>query len=310
MPLWGRLLGRGWRSQAYDRGIRYYDQGLFEEAIAAFKEALSEPKSGTLVQRLALFYLSESHSALAISQSARGAHGRAIENLEVAVSLNPHYADLHYHLGGAHLEQNNPVLAAESLRRALEINPGYARAKLLLGIALYLIGDRVGGFHRAHEAVTLEPTLDEKELLAQAHEADARDDTEGALGFLKRMAEAESDDAVFHARLALDLYKRGMHAEAVEEYRHALLIKPTYADLRNQLGITLVALSRNEEAEAEFSRAVQINPRYAEARLNHGLVLRRLGRSEDAINAFATVLDLDPDNTLAADNLNALRTVK
>src|SRR5688572_21838813 len=98
MPFWGRLLGRGWRSPHYDRGIRFYDQGLYEEAIAAFKDTLSDPKSGTLVQRLALFYLAEAHSALALSQASRGSHQRAIENLEVAVSLNPHYADLHYHL--------------------------------------------------------------------------------------------------------------------------------------------------------------------------------------------------------------------
>ncbi len=303
--MWGRMLGRGGRSKRYDDGIKFFDQGLYEQAIKAFQAALTEPGSGPLLERLARFYLAESHSALALSQIQRSGGDGAIANLLEAIALNPRYADLYFHLGSAYLNQNSPKEAADALKRAVGINPKYARARLYLGVALYETGDRDAGLKEAGEALTLEPTLAAR-LLEEARDAHERGDFASVPRLLRKMAETDNDDAFFHARLALDLFRRGMHDEAASEYRQALAIKPGYADLRNQLGVTLYAGGRDDEAVTEFAQAVTINPKYVEAHLNHGLALARLGRIADARTAYETALALDPTNTVAQENLAAL----
>jgi tetratricopeptide (TPR) repeat protein len=305
MAMWGRMLGRGGRSPHYDRGIRLFDQGLYEQAIEAFRLTLDEPRGGPLVERLARFYLAESHSALALAQMTNRAEERAIDNLRQAITISPNYADLHYHLGCAYQNQNEITLAIPAFERALEINPGYARARLQLGVALYQIGRRSEGLDAAEDAVALDSSLNQH-LLTEARKADEDEDTDTALGHLRRIGETDGDEAMFHARLALDLFRRGMLEEAIDEYKQALAINPNYADLRNQLGVTLFAARRDEEAVAEFAHALKINPRYVEARLNHGLALRRLGRKEEARAEFTTILTFDPDNQVAQEGLQTL----
>jgi|GEM_PF-2051171 tetratricopeptide (TPR) repeat protein len=305
MPMWGRMLGRSGRNQQYDKGIRLFDQGLYEQAIEAFEEALSESKSGPLTERLAKFYLAESYSALALSLISQTDWSKAIRNLESAVALSPNYADLHYHLGVAHFQSKDPQTAIPSFERALEINPGYAKARLYLGMSLYATGQRREGIASAETAIQLDSTLN-KSYLDKAKQADSRGDTEIVLEALRRVGETPGDEALFHARVALDLFRRGMLEDAISEYQQALSIAPEYADLRNQLGVTLHAAERYAEAVEQFVYALNINPRYVEARLNHGVALQSLGRTEEARAEYEKVLGLDPENHAAKERLENL----
>lgn len=305
MPMWGRMLGRGGRSQHYDRGIRLFDQGLYEQAIEAFQQALQEPKSGPLLERLARFYLAESYSALALAQLNQSQWETSVGNLREAISLSPNYADLHYHLGNALLNLGKAAEAVTSFDRALEINPGYARARLYLGVSQYAAGRHAEGLASASMAVSLDPTF-HKNPLTQAREADARGDKELVPKLLRRIGETEGDEALFHARIALDLFRRGMLDEAILEYRQALSISPEYADLRNQLGVTLHAAGRDTEAVEQFAHALRINPRYVEARLNHAVALQALGKYSEARTELLKAQELDPDNHAAREALAAL----
>jgi tetratricopeptide (TPR) repeat protein len=311
MAMWGQMLGRGSQSQQYDQGIHLFDQGMYEQAIEAFQYTLSEPKNGSggaLIERLAKFYLAESHSALALAQMSHGATDRAIENLQAAILLSPNYADLHYHLGCAYLSCGMPGEAVRPFCRALEINPGYARALLYLGITRILLSDYETGLKNADDAAALDPTLRREHLEAarevlQTGHCSAREE---AAALLRRMGETETDDAFFHARLALDLFRRGMLDEAVEQYRQALALKPEYADLRNHLGVALYALRRDEEAAAQFAHALRINPRYLEARMNYGLTQERLGNLAEARQTFESILESEPEHIAAHERLRAL----
>lgn len=306
MPLWGRMFfGRSGRNEHYERGIRLFDQGQFEPAIAAFQASLTDGRGGHLVERLARFYLAEAHSALAASQLNGGGSERAIENLKAALEINPSYADLHCQLGRAYLNRERYGEAAACFERALDINPQYARASLLLGATLYARDDAAASFRRVEAAMAWDPTLS-RDLFREVREADARGERDVALRLLNKMNEAEANDALSHARTALDLYRRGMYADAAASYRMALAIQPDYADLRNQLGVTLYALGQDPEAAGEFEKALAINPRYVEAILNLGLVLRRLGRTAEARERFERVLALDPGNAAAQESLDSL----
>ena len=311
MALWGRLLGRSSRSQQYDQGIRWFDQGQYEQAIAAFEEVLAEKQgTGQLLERLACFYLAESHFALALSQIAfstptNQAGSHAIEHLEAAIVLSPDYADLHYNLGCAYLSEGHIEEALPSLDRALQINPHYARAVLQKGVALYALGHHEEGLDCTEQALDLNADF-RHTLLPDVRAAHEAGDEEMALRLMRLVGATDADASSFHARLALDLYRRGLYNEAVTEYRQAIALTPHFADVQNQLGVALFAAGRDDEAAVEFARALEINPRYGEAQFNYGLVLRRLSRTNEARQAFRSVLELDPDHHAAHEALLAL----
>ena len=142
-----------------------------------------------------------------------------------------------------------------------------------------------------------------KAPLVQARAALERGDRDAGLQNLRRIGQADVDDLAFHAKLAVDLFGRGMLTESIEEFRQGLAINDNFADVRNPLGASLFAAGRVAEAVAESLEALAINPLYVEAQVNHGLVLERLGRADEAEQAFRAALDLDPDNAVAREHL-------
>ncbi len=176
MPMWGRMLGLG-RSEHYNRAIRLFDQELYEEAIASFRMALGE-RADALSKRLARFYLAEAHTALALSCLDRGTYDRAEAEPELRRRHQPGLRRSALPPGPRAPGQGDLPGAQDALRRALEVNPRYAKALLQMGIALYASGDRAG-LRRAEEALALDEAFN-KAHLAEARAADARGDTLGA----------------------------------------------------------------------------------------------------------------------------------
>src|SRR5205807_10027631 len=122
MSMLGKMLGFG-RNEHYDRAIRLFDQGLYEEAIEAFERAREAGKRDPLTERLSLFYTAEAHANLGIVCMKRGAWDRAEHHYRHALQIHPHYADLHYNLALALRRREQFAEALDSLGNALEINP-------------------------------------------------------------------------------------------------------------------------------------------------------------------------------------------
>lgn len=278
MPLWGRMLRRSEDTTGYDRAVRLFDEGKYETAITEFEAVLSHPRLSSLTDGLTRFYLTEAHTALARQQAARNASAQggaaqdqhaaqeAVAHLRQALTLHPHYADLHFRLGCALLTLKQHDEALVAFMQALTLNPNYADAR------------------RLHEATQ------------QGQEA-----AELALAQLPPSLE---DSTALHSRLALELYRKGNFEAAADSYRQALALAPTYPDLHNQLGVALHAADQDDEALQAFTRALELNPRYIEARLNRTVSLRCLGRERDAHEELERVLELDPKNAAAREALS------
>jgi type IV pilus assembly protein PilF len=91
-------------------------------------------------------------------------------------------------------------------------------------------------------------------------------------------------------------YGFGKLAEAEADYRHALLIRPSYPEAHNNLGQLLAKSGRQVEALAEFDKAIDINL-YMEpwvARCNKGQTLYQLGRKDEGLAELRTCLHIAP----------------
>ena len=131
MTMLGRMFGFG-RNEHYDKGIRLFDQGLYEEAVIELEnivEALpGSSRSDTLTQRLASFYIAEAYANLGTAALQKQTYDKAQDALGKALAINPHFADLHFHFGRACLKMGNAAMASAAFRDALSINPQFAKA--------------------------------------------------------------------------------------------------------------------------------------------------------------------------------------
>jgi len=301
MSLLGRMFGFG-RNSNYDTGLRYFDQGLYEQAIECLQKVIDQDDgSDPLSKRLSYFYIGESNSCLGIAAMQKQAYAKAKQHLAAALAINPHYADLRLHFGRACHKLGDIEAARESYREALQINPRFAKARFYLGLTEYELGDLESGVSEMQAAVEVEPAF-RKDLFDQGLHAAKSSSHEAAHLLFERVAETDIDDITYHVRLGTDLYRRGMFDNAVEELEKALSLNSTYADVHNHLGIAYNAKGWKDQAVAAFRAALAINPNFVEARSNLALTLEDLGQGESANDEFGKILELDPDNALAREH--------
>lgn len=286
MSMLGRMFGFG-RNEGYDEGIRLFDAGRYEEAIAALRQVTrgSGRAADVLTQRLASFYVAESHAHIGVKALDRGDFGAACESLGVALETNPNYADLNLHYGRACRKAGDLPAALRAFDQALCINGRYAKAHFYRGLALYGLGQRGEAIESITQALALDHGFD-GEQTAQALAAHEAGDVETALTLFERVAETDVDNITRHVELGTDFYRRALYTEAVAEFRQALALNPHYADVRNSLGIALHACGAYDEAITQFEQALALNPNYQDAQVNLTLSLRAAGRDEDARTEF------------------------
>jgi len=103
-----------------------------------------------------------------------------------------------------------------------------------------------------------------------------------------------------HRNLAAELKLANRPAEEIVHLRAAVNDLP---EIRNVLGLELLALGRNAEAAEELRIYVRDYPRDADAWANLGNALSALGQNDEALQAFQRAVAIDPTNGLSQRNL-------
>lgn len=285
------------RDQLYDQGLRAFDAGLFEESASLMRQSRDRAADPTH-RRLCEYYLAESLMAMGRTALKAYLYETARDAFEEAISIEPRYADLHFLHAMACAALGHHGLEESSLRRALEINPNYARAYLHLGIAAYRDARFAEGLKDIACAVQMDPDMagERYEFALYCH---SQGDTARALANFRALDNSDALDANSHARMGDNFARKGLWFEAGQEYESALMIAPNYADVRCKYGLTLLELGNSEGALAQFNRAIEINPHYADAHAHRGIALRRLNRLDEAREAFRLALDHDRHHPIA-----------
>jgi tetratricopeptide (TPR) repeat protein len=126
-------------------------------------------------------------------------------------------------------------------------------------------------------------------------------------------------DYIFRGRAvtASKPFSRGMHAERISMYEHALALDPHSVEAQSLLaaalmdrvfdGATDTSTADRARAEKLVGQALAGSPRYATAHFANGQVLREQGRCREAISEYEMVLAI---NRNAANVMNALADCK
>ncbi len=121
--------------------------------------------------------------------------------------------------------------------------------------------------------------------------------------FYQTILERNPDSWMAQNNLGIALAAAGRLPEAIDHYRAAVRIKPTFPDVHNDLGAALLGVGRAPEALEEFRTALRLEPNYAATLGNLGDVLMQMGRTREAVPNYLQELQLKPNDVQAHNNL-------
>jgi len=183
--------------------------------------------------------------------------------------------------------------AADYLKQALQLDPGYARAWAGLAGVYYVtltgaspIPDSALRQWReaVEQALALGPNLAESHVRAAQYYWDLGD-TATAEQHCKRAIALNPSDAMVLSVLADKAVLEGHLSDAVLLQRSAVAVDPLSAVNRSNLGIYLTAAGNLEEAKAEFERAGELSPMQASVHAEVARVLIIQRRFDEALAA-------------------------
>ena len=108
---------------------------------------------------------------------------------------------------------------------------------------------------------------------------------------------------IAHNNLGVLYDDRGLHDQALEEYKKALAINPSFADALANLGAAYMRSGDSAKAIETFQKALAGNPNMVEARNNLGLAYFHQGMDDEAVAEYQKALQIDPLFAAAHYNL-------
>lgn len=130
-------------------------------------------------------------------------------------------------------------------------------------------------------------------LVAQGLRAQLSGNVSTAESEYQQAIKLDRNNVIAHYDLGTVYDKQGNTRRAVEEYRAALVIEPTFADALFNLAVDTTGADPAGAAQLYF-KVLSLQPAYAAAWLNVGFILRSEGKVGEARADWAQAAGLDP----------------
>jgi Flp pilus assembly protein TadD len=250
----------------------------------------------------------KSYFELANQLHELGDYEGAAESYKRALEIEPNSAVILANLGSIYHKLGDFCSAKEAYQRALELEPNRADTMRNLGVTIASMGEYERAIEHIAKAAELQPDLfDVNRALGTVLEAAGR--TSEALTSYRRAIETSGPAPALlesFTRLALQL---GQVEGAETVLRELLDSYPDDAALVNSLGEIMYHDGRVEEAGDLFERATQLDEQLAVAWNNLGVLYVSMNRLSDAVDCFKRCLTNEPDNAGARANLLELQKI-
>jgi tetratricopeptide (TPR) repeat protein len=221
----------------------------------------------------------------------QGKYEEAIQAYDIAIELDPKYAEAWYNKGNALRNQGRYNEAIQAYNTTIEINSRHAGAWNNKGLAL----KNQGKYEEAIQAYDIAIQLDPKYTGAWNNKGNA----------LYLQGKCEEAIQAYDIAIQLDpksteawdnkgnaLYSQSKYSGAIEAYDIAIELDPKYAKAWYNKGNALYSQGRYEEAIQAYDIAIELDPKYAKAWYNKGNALNELGRITEAATYFARANEL------------------
>ncbi len=233
----------------------------------------------------------------------KGDYAAAVPEWKKAVALNPEYARAEISLGVALAKTGKTEEAMAAYRKAAEIDPDYPDSYAMLGFALASQGKLEEAIPELVKALQLDPADEASQRAFCAALSQSASRTKQAIEFCQLVLTGLPNDPAVHVNLAVALFRSGNVNEAISHLEKAAELSPGDATIQSNLGAALAQRGRFAEAVPHFEKALAIDPQSAEAHYNLGTLYYLQQRVPDALAQWRQVVLLDPNHVLALNRL-------
>lgn len=199
---------------------------------------------------------------LARQMVGQGEYQRAVQFLSPRSRSEDAPAEVHMLLGLAFIGLNNPDAAMRSFTNVLKIDASNDDARLNLGYTYVLLGKQAQA----------------RNLLSAILKG-------GKYQFPERV----------HLNIGLSYLQEKKCDKAIEEFRSALDVDPTYSAAYFNTGKCQVISGRLRDAQASFQRSVDFCPGCTDPQLELAAVTHKLGDRKKALSQLDLILKAKPD---------------
>jgi Flp pilus assembly protein TadD len=202
------------------------------------------PKSGLLLLALCLSVLT-------------AASNRQNEQAKVNAREEAYRAN---NLGVALLEQFKHKEAADAFRRALQLEPGLALARINLGIALFNLPDPAAAQKELQAATAIAPTAPQPHYLLGLA-AKTQNKPEEAIAAFQKVARIDPNDVGANINLGQLYAQQRKYPEAIAALRIAIAAEPYNATALYNLGTALIRSGQREEGQKVIAQFQELRQR-------------------------------------------------
>ena len=232
-------------------GKVFFLEGNYAQAAEQLQASLADDSNLDTAYSLALCYL------------RLGKVSEASNVFDEMLTALGSSAELHVLIGRAYQDGNQPELAAEEFRKALQLDPRTVRAHAYLGSI----------------------------LMQQPSDAGLAE----ALGEFQAELAHNPADYSSHLNLGIIFFKRSEFGLAAQEFSKAVAIRPDSAEARLRLGQAQLAAGKLPDAVKALEKAVQLDDPTGNARLAHQALseaLAKLGERDRSLREARIAQDL------------------
>jgi tetratricopeptide (TPR) repeat protein len=213
-------------------------------------------------------------------------HTTAMQTREDAYRAN--------NLGVALLEQFKYKEAADSFKRALQLDPKLSLARINLAIALFNVPDLPGAQKEAQAAIASAPDAPQPHyILGLIAKSESR--PVDAIAEFQRVLKVDPNDTGANVNLGQILSQQRKYPEAIAAFRTAIAAEPYNATALYGLGQTLLRAQQREEGQRVIQSFQALRERGSATTLGPGYLEQ--GRYAEAVSSTGTEAGLIDKNT-------------
>jgi len=199
------------------------------------------------------------------------------------------------------LKQNNYTEAIRLYNEAIDKNKDFPDAYLNKGIALMKSGQINDAREVLTEAITLDPSLVQANLV-RAESSLRLADFRGAEEDLKKISKEYADSSRYFLIRGNLMEAQSRTSEAIADFDKAIALDPKNVEAFVNRGAVYYKLHTYPLARQDFVDAIKLNPAQPEALNNLGLIATNNKNWKDAIFYFDRILNFNPADPLALNN--------
>jgi len=232
------------------------DAGNHVPAIELYRAFLAKDPTGNPA---AYYYLGKSLFETGDDAAAAQAFSKGLD-------LKKDMKGAHYYLGNIALRDDNPTGAATEYEKELTLSPDSDPVLYNLGQACYKSGDLDRAIAALDRAAVINPQKPETLMLLATIYEQRNDKVKADEMYQKVAAIDPHNAAILFFNVGVKAWNENRPKEAVQAYRKAIEIDPTYAQAHRELGTALMGSQDFAGALKHFQEYLTLNPKAPDAR--------------------------------------------